>query len=204
MSTLSGNTAVNNTTDERFNVKPHIMKRTIFNPVIKDKATFIRTSAETKGVITELDVTLQPGGGNALHYHKTYTETFTAIEGELGLHTGRKNQTILQPGEHYTVEKMQLHRFFNPTDREIRFRIEMHPGHEGFEKALTILYGLAADGLTDKKSKPKDIRHTAILVCMSDLNAPGMLTLLFPLMKWLAKRSRRSGLEQQLINKYYA
>lgn len=179
------------------------MKSTIYNPVIKDTATFVHTSAETGGKLTEMLMTLQPGGGNTLHYHKTYTETFTPISGELGLQTGKKSQTILKPGETYTVQRMQLHRFFNPGNTEISFTIKMHPGHEGFEKALTIFYGLAADGLTDKNSIPKSLKHTAILVCMSDMNAPGMLTWLFPLLKWIAKRDKRSGEEQRLLDKYY-
>jgi quercetin dioxygenase-like cupin family protein len=59
------------------------MKRHIVNPVIKDTATFIQTSAESNGTVSEFDFTLMPGGGNPLHYHKTYSETFTALQVEL-------------------------------------------------------------------------------------------------------------------------
>ena len=52
------------------------MKRTIVNPIIKDTVTFLQTSQESGGKITEGEITLMPGGGNPLHYHKTYSETF--------------------------------------------------------------------------------------------------------------------------------
>ena len=61
------------------------MRRTIVNPIIKDTATFLQTAEESGGKITEAEITLMPKGGNPLHYHKTYSETFTVLEGELGL-----------------------------------------------------------------------------------------------------------------------
>ena len=55
-----------------------MMKRTIENPVIKDTITFLQTSKESGGKITDLVLTLMPKGGNILHYHP-YAEKFTAI-----------------------------------------------------------------------------------------------------------------------------
>jgi mannose-6-phosphate isomerase-like protein (cupin superfamily) len=178
------------------------MRRTIVNPIIKDTATFLQTAEESGGKITEAEITLMPKGGNPLHYHKTYSETFTVLEGELGLKLGGRNKKILKTGESYTVDPMSLNCFFNPTDKEIKFNIKLTPGHTGFEKSLRILYGLAADGLTNKKSIPKRLTHTAIIVCMSDMNAPGLLTLLFPLLKRLANKAKSNGEEKKLIDKY--
>ncbi len=87
-----------------------------------------------------------PEGGNPLHYHKTYSETFTAIEGDLGLRLGKKNTKILKPGETHTVEPMSLHSFFNPTQKEIKFNVKIEPGHTGDENSLRILYGLLQMG----------------------------------------------------------
>jgi len=178
------------------------MKKTIVNPIIKDSATFIQTSEESGGKVTEAEITLMPEGGNPLHYHKTYSETFTAIEGDLGVKLGKKKTKILRPGESHTVEPMSLHSFFNPTQKEIKFNVKIKPGHTGFENSLRILYGLAADGLTDKKAIPKSLKHTAIIVCMSDMNVPGLLTLLFPLLKRMSKKAKANGEEQKLIDKY--
>ncbi|MBK9982159.1 MAG: hypothetical protein IPP15_06990 [Saprospiraceae bacterium] len=50
------------------------MKRTIVNPIIEDIVTSIQTAEESGGKITEAEITLMPGGGNPLHYHKTYSK----------------------------------------------------------------------------------------------------------------------------------
>ena len=178
------------------------MKRTIVNPIIKDTATFLQTAKESVGKMTDIEITLMPGGGNPLHYHKSYSETFTAIDGELGLRTGKNKSMILKPGETFIVEPMQLHSFFNPNGREIRFNIKIQPGHTGFENSLRILYGMAEEGLTNKNSVPKSLTHTAILVCMSDMNAPGFLTFIFPLLKRIARKAKLNGEGQKLIERY--
>ncbi len=178
------------------------MKRHLVNPVIKDTATFIQTAAESCGKVSEADFTLMPGGGNPFHYHTTYTETFTALEGELGLYAGKKQRIVLKPGETYTVQPKQLHRFFNPGNTENKFKVTLNPGHEGMENALRILYGMAADGLTNKNSIPKSIKHLAIIGYTSDMRIPGLPELLFPLLKWIAKRAIAKGEYQKLIDKY--
>lgn len=178
------------------------MKRTFVNPVIKDTITFLQTASESGGRVTAAEITLMPGGSNPLHYHKTYAETFTAIEGTLGVKLGKKEIKILKPGETHTVLPMQVHCFFNPTDSVIRFKVELRPGHEGFENSIKIIYGLAADGLTNSKSIPKSLKHTAMIVTMSDMNVPGFLTFIFPILKRMAKKARETGEEQKLIEKY--
>ena len=178
------------------------MNRKIVNPIIKDTATFIKTAAESEKEVSEIEITLMPGGGNPLHYHKTYAETFTSIEGQLGLKLGKNATKILNPAEVYTVEPMALHSFFNPTDKEIKFKVEIKPGHEGFENTLRILYGLASDGLTNKKSLPKSLKHFALLTCMSDMNVPGFFTLIFPILRRMAKKAKKDGTEQMLLDKY--
>lgn len=178
------------------------MKRTIINPIFKDTVTFLQTAEETNNSITEADITLMPGGENPLHYHKSYAETFTALEGDLGIKLGKKGIRILRPGESYTVEPFSLHSFFNPTEKEIKFNVKVRPGHTGFEHSLRIIYGLAEDGLTDSKSVPKSLKHTAIILCMSDMNLPGIFTFMFPLLGWIAARAKSSGEEQKLMEKY--
>ena len=70
------------------------MKRTIVNPIFKDTVTFIETAAESNGQVSDLELTLLPGGRNPLHYHKSYSETFTAIDGELGLGLAKRKKKI--------------------------------------------------------------------------------------------------------------
>lgn len=144
---------------------------------------------------------LLPGGKNISHIHKKYSETFTALEGNLGIKAGGKT-IILKPGETFTVPIGVVHNFFNPGTETIRYRIVIAPGFEGFEYMLRILYGLARDGKTDKKGFPKSLSHLALVGEIGDTSGAGILVLLAPLLKLLAARARKRGEEQRLMNSY--
>ncbi|MDQ3842887.1 MAG: cupin domain-containing protein [Bacteroidota bacterium] len=176
-------------------------KRVFENPVIGDRVTFLKTSEETNGAYTLLEIDLIAKGGNALHYHRSFSETFTTVEGELSLQAGNEHK-VLKPGASYTIAPMQVHRFYNAGDKPIRFQVEFRLGHAGFENSMKIAYGLARDGLTDKKSVPKKFSHMALLITMSDTNIPGFLSLLMPLFKWKAKQADMKKVYSELIAKY--
>lgn len=177
------------------------MKRIIINPVIKDMVTFVQTAAETGHKFTELEVRLMPGGGTPIHYHKTFSETFTVLEGVLSITAGKETFQLFT-GESCTVPPKQLHRFFNASQEKVRFKTEVYPGHTGFENALFILYGLAGDGLTDQKGVPKKLEHLAVVSEISEMYLPGKFKLAQPLLSFIARRARKKGVEQGLIDKY--
>lgn len=179
------------------------MKRTIINPLYKDKVTFTQMSEETGGKISELDLTLSPKGGNPPHYHSSFEEMFTAVKGDLGLQLKGK-KIILKPGESYTVKKREIHGFFNPSEsEEIEFNIKITPGHTGFEQSLRIMYGLAQDGQTLKNGIPKDLGVAFWLGELNDSKVEGfMFKLLQPLGSFLAQKVKSKGLDQVLIKKY--
>ena len=46
------------------------MKKRVFeNSIIKDRVMLVESSNETGGAYTLMEVELQPGSGNQLHYH---------------------------------------------------------------------------------------------------------------------------------------
>lgn len=177
------------------------MKRKIINPLFRDTCTFLRTSDETNGKYSEMEVELDAHGGNPMHVHNAFNETFTAVDGDLGLTVDGKNIT-LEPGESYTVRKGQSHRFFNPGNRIIRYKVTFVPGNPGMENMLRILYGLAGDGRTNSKGIPKSLTTIGILQEMSDTRLTGFMRLLTPLLLWLAARARKQGLDKLLIERY--
>ena len=124
--------------------------RTIENPIIKDKVTFVRTSDETNGEVSEIVVDLSPGGGNEPHYYTSFVESFSPIDGELGVLLGT-DRRMVKPGETATVPKGVVHCFFNPTDHFVRFKGEARPGRKSLEQFAEIAYGLARDGHVNKK-----------------------------------------------------
>jgi quercetin dioxygenase-like cupin family protein len=178
------------------------MKETITNPLIKDQVTFIKTTRETAGRVTEIEVVLSPGGGTPLHFHKDFTEQFIVLEGQLGIQLGKKQVQTLGPGMAYTVQKREVHRFFNATSEKVKFKTIIEPGSVGFENSLRILYGLAGDNLTNNKGIPRDLISMAVISNMSGMYLPGAFKLLTPLFNILAGIGCRKGVDKQLLGKY--
>ena len=176
-------------------------KRRYYHPGQKDYATFLETSEETGGERTLIEIELAPGGGNAPHYHLTYDEHFEVLEGALEVQLGKASRT-LRPGEEAVAYNTVLHRFRTPTDEPATFLVELRPGHAGFEKALKVAYGLAADGLTAANGAPKNPYHLALAFEWGEGRLPGVFATLEPVFRLLAKRARRKGIDKELEAKY--
>lgn len=176
-------------------------KRTFANPAINDAATFIKTSTETNGAYTLIEIDLGKSDGPPLHYHKAFSEKFEVKEGILFLQIG-KDKRKLNIGDSFTVPAGTSHRFYNETEDMVKFHITLRPGHTGMENFIKIFYGLASDGLTDKKGKPKNFAHLAVALIMSDSNAPGWMSLLSPILRGAAKRAKKNGTEKWLLDRY--
>ncbi len=176
--------------------------RTIENPIIKDKVTFLETAAETQGKYTLVQVELAPGGGNGVHYHKSFDETFTVVAGRLGIQLGLEFHT-LETGESATAPANILHRFYNPSDTEkVVFNVLLQPGSTGFEQTLQVAYGLARDGRMNRKGVPKNLYHMALIIQWSDTNLPGLFSLFEPVLRWMARRAVRKGIDRALVAQY--
>lgn len=176
-------------------------ERRIYNPIQKDYATFLQTSEETGGERTLIEIGVAPGGGTTPHYHLTYAEHFGVVEGSLEVMVGGETRT-LTAGEKAVAPKNTLHNFHNATDETTTFLIELRPGSSGFEKALRVAYGLASDGLSNSKGLPKNLYHTALLFEWGEGRMPGLLGVLEPVFRLLAKRARRKGIDRELEDRY--
>lgn len=177
-------------------------KRTIAHPGIGERITFVRTSDETDGELTELLVEQAPGGGNPPHYHRSFTESFTPIEGPLGLRLGSA-RWILDPGDTVTVPRGTVHSLFNSSERPVRFRVQVRPGQPNLERFAQIAFGLARDGQVGAKGLPRKLSHLALLLELGDVHVPGAaFRVLSPVLAWVAARARRRGVEEELIRLY--
>lgn len=177
------------------------MQRTIVNPVIKDQVTFIQTANNTNGRVTHLEVTLMPGGGTPLHYHRNFSETFIVQSGSLTI-TLKKKTLVLNAAQQLTVEAGQLHRFSNTSGLPVCFITIVAPGSEGFENALLILYGLAADNQTDKRGTPRSLLALAVVSKISDMRPGGAAALMIPFFGLLNFIARVSGYHKKLVARY--
>src|SRR5215213_3644481 len=119
--------------------------RRIYNPVQKDALVFLETAEESGGTRTLIQIELAPGGGNGLHKHMTYAEHFEVLEGDLTVILDGIEH-VLRPGDRTVAPAGMMHCFKNPTDETVVFRVELRPGHRGFERAVQAAYGLAEAG----------------------------------------------------------
>jgi len=176
-------------------------KRRIYNPVQKDAATFLETGEETGGERTLIEIEAAPGGGTTPHYHKTYDEHFEVLRGALEVQVGKVTHA-LRPGHKAVAPINTLHRWHNATEEPVVFLVELRPGHSGFEKALTVAYGLARDGLASANGLPKNLYHTALLFEWGEGRLPGIFAILEPVFRFLARRARRKGIDRELEARY--
>jgi len=179
-----------------------VAKRTFINPQFKDKVTVLKTSEDTNGKYLLGLLEVAPGGGNHMHTHSLFEESFMAVEGRLGVQYGDR-KIYLKPGESVTVPREQPHHFFNDSKMVVICQVKLTPAYEGFIKGIAILYGLAADGLTNKKGLPKGLMHLALFITLMDIKPAIFIGRLMPLFKILARWARKRGIEQQLLDKYY-
>jgi len=177
------------------------MERKIYNPIQKDYVTFLKTAADSNGEYTLIEVVLANGGGVGLHFHKTYSEKFDCVEGEVQVQSGKTIYT-LKPGESVTAEKLVNHLFRNRSGKPCTFRVELHPASRGFEQSLQIGYGLANDGLCRKNGFPKDSLTLAWLFDISESNLPGWRSVFEFILRQQAKKARRKGIDKKLLDKY--
>jgi len=189
-----------------FSLKPWMYmsatkERKIYNPIQKDQVTFLKTHADTNGECTLVEVELADGGGVGLHYHKTYSEKFDCLDGEVQVKLGKKLHT-LKAGEYATAKPNINHLFRNRSGKACRFLVELRPASRGFEKSLQIGYGLAGDDLCKPNGFPKDKLALAWLFHISESNLPGWMSIFEFILRKQAKKAKEKGLDKELEEKY--
>lgn len=177
------------------------MERKIYNPIQRDSVTFLQTAADTNGEYTLVEVELADGGCVGLHYHKTYSEKFDCLEGEVQVQLDKVIHT-LQPGQSATATPMINHLFRNRSGKPCRFKVEIRPASRGFEQSLQIAYGLANDGLCKSNGFPKDGLALAWLFSISESNLPGWRSIFEFILRRQAKKAIQRGTDRQLVEKY--
>ncbi len=178
--------------------------RRIVNPHQRDAATFLETSAETGGERSVGELEIGPGGRVTPHSHLDYSEHFRVLAGRMTLELDGARRE-LGPGDEALVAPGRLHAWSNPTSERALARIELRPGQPGFELALRVAYGLAADGRVLADGMPRNVLHTALLLAWGKGRLPGTAyRLLEPLLALLTRLARVTGVERDLVARYAA
>ena len=134
---------------------------TLTNPVTKERMTFLKTAAETNGEYVLIELRAAPGAVvAAAHVHPHQTETFEVISGTLGAKIGGKAVEAKSEGV-VVIEPRVSHKWWNAGEDELVFRAEVRPALQ-FEQLIETMFGLAADGKTNRKGMPNPLRLAVI------------------------------------------
>jgi len=163
--------------------------------VIGEEIIFLTTSQQSNGKKTLLEVTIGPKGGNPLHYHRRFSETFTVLEGELRVQVGEEKMK-LKVGEKATAPSN------NTSGKPVRFTCELNPASEGFENVMRIAFGLAQDGKAGPNGMPKSLVHNGILMNMGEGYFVGIFSILEKVFRFFGNSDKAREIEKELLEKY--
>jgi quercetin dioxygenase-like cupin family protein len=134
---------------------------TIVNPVTGERLVFRKTARETRGEAVVIETFVQPDGFvAAAHVHPHQEERFQVLKGTIGFRLGRK-KLVAGPGQRITVPAGTPHKFWNAGEEEAHFVCEVRPALQ-FEQLIETMFGLAADGKTNRKGMPNPLRLAVI------------------------------------------
>lgn len=146
--------------------------RTIRNSVDRYSVTFLKTSKETNGAYEEVEVTLEPGGGNEWHYHTAFVEKFHVTEGELTVGMNGEPVTV-NAGTDTIAPRRMMHKFYNTSSQPVKFLVRIEPARS-FEKTLRSAYGLMSTGQSSPDGMPKNPWHLFLILGYSDSYLQGV------------------------------
>jgi mannose-6-phosphate isomerase-like protein (cupin superfamily) len=135
--------------------------QTVENPVTGERLTFQETARDTAGEYVRFEAVIAPGGTLAApHLHPVQTERFELLSGSLTMKVGGRKLEA-KPGDVVVVEPGTPHNFWNRTDEPVRMVVELRPALR-VESLLESMYGLAADGKTNRWGMPNPFRLAVI------------------------------------------
>ena len=131
------------------------------NPATGEVLIFRRTASDTGGEYTAFEAFIAPGGHlPAAHVHPHQSERFEITKGTLTLKIDGET-VVASEGDVVTIEAGQAHNFWNKTDDEVSFKVEVRPALK-IESVIETMYGLAADGKTNRFGMPNPLRLAVI------------------------------------------
>lgn len=131
------------------------------NPITGEYGYIRIGTEETDGKLMVSDLRVRPGGAVlGAHLHPTIDERFTVVKGKIGYMLGG-NKGVLEAGQSADLPRGIPHDWWNAGDEEARVIVEIRPAAR-FEQMAVTLFGLAAEGKTNKKGVPNPLQLAVI------------------------------------------
>jgi mannose-6-phosphate isomerase-like protein (cupin superfamily) len=115
---------------------------TVENPATGERVTFVRTAADTNGQLLVLELTWpRPGRRAAAHVHPEMEERYEVLSGTAAFRIGGEPERTAGPGEVVTVPPGTTHEAWNPTEHEVRLKVEFRPALRWEEFVVRLFAG---------------------------------------------------------------
>lgn len=127
--------------------------KVIHNSLTRQSIRFIKTSQDTDGQLLEMEsVYLAQSREPAPHYHPKQEEDFLVLEGELTVVLDGQLM-LLKAGDRLHIPAGVHHAMWNSSNTNTIINWQVRPALKT-EYFLETVYGLAADGKTNRKGMP--------------------------------------------------
>lgn len=146
--------------------------KTIRNPTIGHRITFLQTAAQTNGQLLQILYAVEePEAKPAipLHMHLRCAERFEVVAGKLGVILDGERRW-LGVGEQVHISPRTAHTFWNAGEGELRFITDVHPPGQ-LQTYWETVFGLAEDGKVGKNGLP-NLLQLAVLAPLADSYDP--------------------------------
>jgi len=150
------------------------MNKTVRNPAIGHRITFLQTADQTNGELLQIMYAVEtPESKPAipLHIHLQCAERFEVVEGQLGVildgdqrQLGVAEQLLIPPGTPHT--------FWNAGEGELRFITDVRPPGQ-LQTYWETVFGLAEDNKVGKNGL-SNLLQLAVVAPMADSYFPGV------------------------------
>ena len=135
--------------------------RTVFNPVTGERFVATVPGADAGGAYTEARLQLPPGGRPpGIHRHARQDEHLTVVTGRIRASVGGDEREF-GPGESVLLPKGVWHDFWVLGDEPAEVIGRATPAL-GIELLIGTLAGLARDGRTDRRGRPRPLQGAVI------------------------------------------
>lgn len=136
-------------------------RKTLENPMHKERITFLDTAAETGGELLRARVVIGPGGGVPMPHVHPHQEERWAIEAGRGRFRLGRQERLAGPGETVVAAPGTPHALSNAGSEDLSMIVELRPALRT-EQLFETVCDLAARGELDAKGRPRPLQALAI------------------------------------------
>jgi mannose-6-phosphate isomerase-like protein (cupin superfamily) len=160
------------------------MNKTVRNPAIGHRVTFLWTAEQTNGKLLQIMYAVEaPETKPAIpeHIHLKCEERFEVVDGQLGVILDGQRR-VLAVGQQVLIPPGTPHTFWNAGDGELRFITDVRPPGQ-LQAYWETVFGLAEDGKVGKNGLP-NLLQLAVTAPLADSYAPDVP---IPITKFIMK-----------------